>query len=320
MMKKGAMYQAGGRVRKYAEGGKISDRSALKGQRETSLQRLQALGMNPAGLGLGVDESPIPIRPRGMFSIDPQRDPRRQREREVSRRRQEADDRVNRESARERQRLANIEAKLEESEENMPGMKKYQEGGRVSRELVPDRGRAKSEIDERESRANREEAGVRGEPLNSSRRELAERSATMLRRNAALERNLLEADNIMRGLRGGDRKMKEGGMVKKAAGGMVKKYQEGGSVSRAAPERIADETAGTGGDYMGMRAPRRGGLRSGRANANRRMEGLRAAEKENRALADTGDMGGYAYKKGGKVMAKAPVKKKAGGMIGRGCK
>jgi len=109
---------------------------------------------------------------------------------------------------------------------------------------------------------------------------------------------------------------KKGGAVKKGV-----MYQEGGSVSRAAPELTADEILGTGGDYM-ERAPRRGGLRSGRANANRRMEGLRAAEKGNRALADTGDMGGYAYKKGGMVKKKAGgvVKKAMGGMVGKGCK
>jgi len=206
MMKKGAMYQAGGRVRKYAEGGKISDRSALKGQRETSLQRLQALGMNPAGLGLGVDESPIPIRPRGMFNIDPQQDPRRQREREVSRRRQEADDRVNRESARERQRLANIEAKLEESEENMPGMKKYQEGGPV-RASGKRRGM---------------DGGQKGVPVMTQEQRRQARSMM-----TPEERREADAPLTARELEGMSSRYKKGGMVKKKAGGVVKKAMGG---------------------------------------------------------------------------------------------
>lgn len=124
--------KAGGKVRKYAEGGKISDRSALKGQRETSRQRLDALMTNPEGMGMGVDRSPIRVRPRPMFNIDPQYDPITQREREVERRRERARENLNREIGRERERLGNIEDKLEESAKDMP-TKKMKKGGVVKK-------------------------------------------------------------------------------------------------------------------------------------------------------------------------------------------
>jgi hypothetical protein len=176
--------------------------------------------------------------------------------------------------------------------ERMGGMRKYQEGGPV-RASGKRRGM---------------DGGQKGVPVMTQEQRRQARSMM-----TPEERREADAPLTARELEGMSSRYKKGGMVKK--------YQEGGSVSRAAPEPTADETVGTGGDYMG-RAPRRGGLRSGRANANRRMEGLRAAEKGNRALADTGDMGGYAYKKGGMVKKKAGgvVKKAMGGMVGKGCK
>jgi len=89
--------------------------------------------------------------------------------------------------------------------------------------------------------------------------------------------------------------------------GMMKKYQEGGPVRSPGKRRIME--GGPKGLPMMTPEQRRMARESMTPEERREADAPLTAEEVRRM--------GSAFKKGGKVMAKAPVKKKAGGMIGK---
>lgn len=156
------------------------------------------------------------------------------------------------------------------------------------------RGRIKTDAEDREMRANRLEAGVRGMAPGSRMRADTEDTANMMRRTSRLQREGLDLDNRMRDLMGGERKMKTGGMVKKVA-----KYQAGGPVKGPEPKNPP-----VGG---GRKRPLT--MFEQVSPEERREAGAPLSREEMRRITE-----GSRMKKGGMV------KKKAGGMIKGGCK
>jgi hypothetical protein len=122
-------YKKGGRVKKYQEGGKVSPRSQMKSELESSRTRTRSLMEEPESL-VPRDTGPIRTRPRSMFGVDRNSDPIRQRERERLRREQDFNNRTNRAIEQEYRTQQNLETKLEE-DQGSSRPKNYKKGGSV---------------------------------------------------------------------------------------------------------------------------------------------------------------------------------------------
>jgi ribosome-binding protein aMBF1 (putative translation factor) len=119
-------------MKKYQEGGDITDRSGLKSRLGASRRRTQLLMDDPEAALVSRDRTSIPIKPRSLFDTSPQSSPSSQRDREMARREEDFRSRVNRAIEQEYKSQSDLESKLEENQtQSRP--KNYKKGGVVKK-------------------------------------------------------------------------------------------------------------------------------------------------------------------------------------------